>query len=64
LFIYFGLLVFATMYLVNKDVYIVICTPAVLEAGIVFGGVCLSVCLHKVSKTNGQKLAWQEYVLW
>jgi len=27
-----------------------------LRAGIVFGGVCLSVCPHKISKTTDQKL--------
>jgi len=29
---------------------------AMLRAGIVFGGVCLCVCLQKISKTTGRKL--------
>jgi len=34
------------------------CAPAMLRAGIVFGGVWLSVsvCPHKISKTTDQKL--------
>jgi len=37
------------------------CAPAMLQAGIVFGGVRLcvyakSVCPQKISKTTGQKL--------
>jgi len=37
---------------------VITCAPAVLEAGIVFGGVCVwaSVCTHKISRTNSQKL--------
>jgi len=30
-------------------------TAAIVEAGIVFGGVCLSVCMHRISKTTGRK---------
>jgi len=32
------------------------CAPAMLEAGIVFGGVCLSVCPHKVLQITDLKL--------
>jgi len=32
------------------------CATAMLLAGIVFGGVWLSVCPHKISKTAGRKL--------
>jgi len=43
------------LYLVN----IFTCAPAMLRTGIVFGGVCLSVCVsvcpHKISKTTDQK---------
>jgi len=31
---------------------LITCMPAVLQAGVVFGG----ICLHKISKTTGQKL--------
>jgi len=30
--------------------------PAVLRAGIVFGGICVCVCLHKIWKTADQEL--------
>jgi len=41
---------------------IITCAPAMLQAGTVFGSVCLSVCLcigpHKILKTVYQKLNW------
>jgi len=36
--------------------YVITCAPAMLRAGIAFGGVGASICPHKISKTKDQKL--------
>jgi len=43
-------------YIIDEVQNFIACAPAMLRAGIVFGGVCLSVCPHKISKTTDQKL--------
>jgi len=48
----------ATMPATSRKVRLITCAPAMLRAGIAFGGVCLCVfvCPHKISKTTDQKL--------
>jgi len=48
----------SSYFYVSTPVVIVTCTPAMLRAGIVFGGVCLCICQQKISKTTGRKLMY------